>query len=169
MSDPEPVAYDRANVVQKAIRRVAGTAPGAWLFARVMHLVDRPVHRLSGGRTTMTAALAGLPVVMLTTTGARSGNPRTVPLLGLPLDAGVAVIASNFGQAHNPGWCANLRAQPDATVVVRGTARAVRAREVEGADRDRIWADGLRVYPGWAAYERRTSRHIPVFVLSPRE
>jgi deazaflavin-dependent oxidoreductase (nitroreductase family) len=166
MADTEPVAYDRANPMRKAIRRVAATAPGAWVFARMLHLIDRPVHRLSGRRTTLTALLTGLPVVMLTTTGARSGRPRTVPLLGLPTVDGIAVIASNFGQAHNPGWCANLRANPDASIVVHGTARAVRATEVDGADRAAIWADGLRVYPGWAAYERRTSRHIPVFLLS---
>lgn len=168
MSSTGPRTYDRANRVQRTLRRCGATRPGSWIFARILHHVDRPVHRLTGSRTTLTSMITGLPVVMLTTTGARTGSPRSMPLLGLPTADGVAVIASNYGQAHNPGWCHNLRRNPDATVTVAGRTSTVRAVEVDGPQRDRIWAAGLRVYPGWTVYERRAAgRRIPVFVLTP--
>jgi deazaflavin-dependent oxidoreductase (nitroreductase family) len=165
----EPIAYDRANPVQKALRRFAASGPGSWMFARVMHRIDRPVHRLTRGRYTFASLVSGIPVVMLTTTGARSGQPRTVPLLGIPTDGTVAVIASNFGQHRDPGWYHNLRQDPDAEVGIDGARRRVRAVEADGERRSRIWAEGLRVYPGFDQYERRAAhRHIVVFVLEPR-
>jgi deazaflavin-dependent oxidoreductase (nitroreductase family) len=114
------------------------------------------------------ANVSGIPVVMLTTTGAKSGQPRTVPVLGIPTRDGVAIIASNFGQYRHPAWYHNLRAQPVADVVVDGIHRRVRAVEADGERRAEIWKAGLRVYPGFSQYERRTShRHISVFVLEP--
>jgi deazaflavin-dependent oxidoreductase (nitroreductase family) len=168
VGDLQPLSYDRANPVQRGLRRVGASAPGSWVFARVLHHIDRPVHRLTRGRATLTSILTGLPVVMLTTTGARSGATRAVPLLGLPTADGLAVIASNYGQPRDPAWCHNLRSQPDATLTVAGRPSPVRAAEAHGEQRDRIWAAGLLVYPGWAVYERRaTGRRIPVFVLTP--
>jgi deazaflavin-dependent oxidoreductase (nitroreductase family) len=106
---------------------------------------------------------------MLTTTGAKSGQPRTVPVLGIPTEGGVAVIASNFGQRRHPAWYHNLRAYPEAEVAVDGSRRRVRAIEAEGERRDRIWQEGVRIYPGLGQYERRAShRRISVFVLEPR-
>src|SRR5689334_16660316 len=103
------------------MRRFASSGPGSWLFARVAHRMDRPVFRWTRGRHTVGSLLTGLPVVMLTTTGARSGQQRTVPILGLPTgDGGLAVIASNFGQPKQPGWFYNLRARPEGDVVVDG-------------------------------------------------
>ena len=166
----EPLTFERANVVQKALRRLAASGPGAWLFARVLHRIDRPVYRLTRGRHTFANLLSGIPVVLLTTTGARTGRPRTVPVLGLPTADGLAVIASNFGQQHQPGWYYNLRANPEGSVTADGRSRQVRAVEAEGDVRRRIWEEGLRVYPGWAQYERRASRRrIAVFVLEPVE
>jgi deazaflavin-dependent oxidoreductase (nitroreductase family) len=164
----EPIAYDKANGVQKVIRRFAASGPGAWLFARVLHRIDRPVHRLTGGRYTFASLVSGIPVVMLTTKGAKSGQPRTVPVLGIPTEGEVAIIASNFGQYRHPGWYHNLRAHPDAEVVVDGSRRRVRAVEADGERRIEIWQEGLRVYPGFGQYERRAShRRISVFVLTP--
>jgi deazaflavin-dependent oxidoreductase (nitroreductase family) len=165
--DP-PIAFERANVIQKAVRRVAASGPGSWLFARVLHRIDRPVYRLSGGRHTFASWLSGIPVVMLTTTGARSGQARTVPVLGLPTAEGLAVIASNFGQHQHPAWYHNLRANPEGSVALDGQSRRFRAVEAEGDRRRRIWNQGLRVYPGWSQYERRAAnRQIAVFVLDP--
>ena len=164
----EAIFYDRANRFHKVVRRFAASGPGSWLFARIAHHLDRPVNRLTHGRHTLGSALTGLPVVMLTTTGAKSGQRRTVPILGIPFSGGVAVIASNFGQRGQPGWYYNLRAHPDAQVVIDGTRRPVRAVEAEGDRRAEIWREGLRVYPGFSQYERRAShRHISVFVLEP--
>lgn len=164
----ESFSFQRANAIQRALRRMAGSGPGAWLFARVLHRIDRPVYRLTGGRHTFASLLSGIPVVMLTTTGARSGRPRTVPVLGLPTTEGLAVIASNFGQHRHPSWYHNLRAHPEGSVAVRGRSQRIRAVEVEGDRRRRIWEEGLRVYPGWSQYERRAAnRRIAVFVLEP--
>lgn len=162
----EPIVYDRANRFHKIVRRFAASGPGARLFARIAPHLDRPVHRLTRGRHTLGSLITGLPVVMLTTTGARSGKPRTVPVLGLPAGNGVAVIASNWGQRHHPSWYYNLRAHPEAQVVVDGASRRVRAVEAEGERRAEIWEAGLRVYPGFGEYERRApDRRISVFVL----
>jgi deazaflavin-dependent oxidoreductase (nitroreductase family) len=80
----------------------------------------------------------------------------------------VAIIASNFGQYRHPGWYHNLRANPDAEVVIDGNRRRVRAEEAVGERRSEIWQEGLRVYPGFGEYERRAShRDISVFVLKP--
>lgn len=163
----EQLTYEQANPVQRAMRRFAAAGPGSWLFARTLHRIDRPVYRLTRGRHTLANLVSGIPVVMLTTTGARSGVPRTVPVLGLPTSDGLVVIASNFGQERHPAWYHNLRANPDGHVTVNGVNRAFHATEAEGEMRARIWQQGLRVYPGWSQYERRASnRRIAVFVLN---
>jgi deazaflavin-dependent oxidoreductase (nitroreductase family) len=163
---PRDRSYADANLFQRLLRKFAGSAPGSWLFARILHHIDRPVYRLTKGRHTFASLLSGLPVVMLTTTGAKSGRPRTVPVLGLPDEGELAVIASNFGQRHHPAWYYNLRANPEGEVTVDGDSRRFRAVEVEGERRDRIWETALTLYPGWAAYERRASnRKIRIFVL----
>jgi deazaflavin-dependent oxidoreductase (nitroreductase family) len=148
------------------MRRFAASGPGSWFFARVLHHVDKPMHRLTGGRQTLGSLLSGLPIVMLTTTGARSGARRTVPVLGLPVPEGLAVIASNYGQERHPSWYYNLRANPDGHVTVAGVTRGFHATEAEGELRKRIWREGLSVYPGWSQYERRAgTRRIAIFVL----
>ena len=164
----DPFTFERANATQRALRRAASSGPGSWLFARLLHRIDRPVYRLTRGRHTFASLLSGIPVVMLTTIGARTGRPRTVPVLGLPTPDGLAVIASNFGQHRHPGWYHNLRAHPEGVVAVDGRSRRFRAVEADGDTRRRIWEEGLRVYPGWSQYERRASnRRIAVFVLEP--
>jgi len=164
----DPLTYEQANIVQRATRSFAASGPGSWLFVRVLHHIDRPVYRWTGGRHTLASLLSGAPVVMLTTTGARSGMARTVPVLGLPTSDGLVVIASNFGQESHPSWYYNLRANPDGQVTVNGVSRAFHATEAEGEMRKRIWQQGLKVYPGWSQYERRAShRKIAVFVLNP--
>ncbi|MEA2484226.1 MAG: hypothetical protein QOC55_2173 [Thermoleophilaceae bacterium] len=162
----EPLTFEDANAFQKLMRRFASSGPGSWVFARVAHHIDRPVFKLTKGRKTFGSMLTGLPVVMLTTTGAKSGKQRTVPVLGIPAAGGVAVIASNFGQHNNPGWFYNLRANPEGELAVDGNRRRFRAVEATGERRAAIWQEGLRVYPGWTQYEKRAShRDIVVFVL----
>jgi deazaflavin-dependent oxidoreductase (nitroreductase family) len=160
--------YDHAGPFRRWLRRFAASGPGSWLFAPILHRIDRPVHRLTCGRATFTSALSGMPVVMLTTTGARSGLPRTVPLVGLGIADGIAVIASNFGRRDHPAWSRNLQAHPDATVTVRGRERAMHATAAEGERRAEIWRRGLEVYPGFAQYELRAAhRSIVVWLLRP--
>lgn len=158
--------YASANPLQRALRRLGATRPGSWVFARILHHIDRPVYRLTRGRHTFASLVAGLPVVMLTTTGVRSGRPRRVPVVGLPTVDGLAVIASNFARERHPAWYHNLRANPQGEICVDGVTRRFRAREAAGEERVRIWQEALRVYPGYAVYERRAShRRIGVFIL----
>ena len=117
------ISYAQAMPAHRALRRFAATRVGDWLFANVLRRLDGPVYRLTSGRHTAANLLSGLPVVHLTTTGARTGRASTVPVLGIPTPEGLAVIASNFGRPRQPGWYHNLRAHPDATVTVRGDAR----------------------------------------------
>lgn len=108
---------------------------------------------------------------MLSTTGAKSGKVRTVPVLGLPDGDRIVVFASGYGKdSRLPAWYHNLRAEPDAKATVRGEARHVKAYEAEGEERERLWRRGLEIYPGFAGYQQRISeRRIPVMVLSPLE
>ena len=138
-------------------------------YARTLHHIDRVVYRRTRGRTTFAAWLSGLPVVMLTTTGARSGRQITSPILGFPDDGDVVVIASNYGQAHHPAWYHNLRAHPRARVVVDGVARDVEAEELASPERERFMELATEIYPGFTAYvERAAPRRIAVFRLRRR-
>lgn len=158
----------QANAVRRVILRFTASSPGSRLFASVLHHVDRPVSRITGGRHTLTSVVTGLPIATVTTTGNRSGQPRSVPLVALPTPGGLAVIGSNYGQAHHPGWVHNLRADPRGTVTVDGHSWKFRAVEVEASRRERIWELALQTYPGFAAYEQRAApRRISVFVLEP--
>ena len=161
------MAYSDAHPLRKLVRRIAATAPGSWVLARTLHHADRVVYRASGERTTFASLLSGLPVVMLTSTGAKSGRETTVPLLGFEEGDAVILIASNYGQAHHPAWFHNLRAQPRAWVVVRGERREVAAEEVESPERERYLAVAAVAYPGYRRYEQRAApRRISVFRLT---
>ena len=104
----------RPNVAQRSIHIITRTKAGSRLLARTLHHLDRPMLRLSHGRYSLTSALAGLPVVMVTTIGAKSGQPRQLPLVAIPDGENVILIASNFGQHHHPAWYYNLHAHPQA-------------------------------------------------------
>jgi deazaflavin-dependent oxidoreductase (nitroreductase family) len=152
------------------LRRFAASGPGSWLFARLLHRIDRRFYQLTRGRYTFSSLLSGLPVVMLTTVGAKTGQRRTVPVLGLPTQDTLAIIASNFGQDRHPAWYHNLRRHHDADIVVNGMHQRVEAVEAKGQRRAEIWEEGLRVYPGFGQYERRAAhREIAVFVLQPTD
>jgi deazaflavin-dependent oxidoreductase (nitroreductase family) len=159
-------SFEDSGTVRRAIRRVAASGPAARVFAPVLHRLDRPVYRFTRGRATLGSLVSGLPVGMLTTTGARSGRPRTVPLLVVPSSEGPAVIASHWGRTGPPAWERNLRADPAVSLDLLGTTVSVRAVEAQGERRARIWREALELYPGYAAYERRASgRPIGVYVL----
>jgi deazaflavin-dependent oxidoreductase (nitroreductase family) len=162
------VRYGEANPIQRFMRWSAATAPMSWFYARVLHHLDRLVYRLTRGRHTFSNWVSGLPVIMLTTTGARTGQQRTSPVLGVSDGDNLVVIAANWGQRHHPAWYRNLCACPTATVTVGGVSRRVRAREVSGEERERLWQRGREVYPGGDVYARRAAnRRIPVVALAP--
>jgi len=169
-SGAAPLLYDEANGAQRLVRRFASSGPGSWIFARVAHHLDKPIYKATDGRHTMASMLAGLPILMLTTTGAKSGRRRTVPVVGIPTDEGVAVIASNYGQQKHPAWHYNLARNPAAEVGMDERTWKVDAVEVEGERRERVWQQALAIYPGYATYEKRADhRRIHVYMLESAE
>lgn len=161
--------WTQANAAHRAIRRFAASGPGSWVLARVLDRADRLTFRLTKGRHLASSLVSALPVAMVTTTGARSGQRRTVPLLALPTEDGLAVIGSNYGRPKHPAWRHNLRAHPEGEVDVEGERWAFRAVEVEDERRERIWRAALKTYPGFSTYAKRAApRRISVFVLEPK-
>lgn len=121
----------------------------------------------SGGR--IGSSLAGRPMLLLRTVGAKTGQPRTAALLYVRDGDDYAVIASRGGDTRNPGWYHNLRAQPDVEIQVGTDTIAARASVAEGEQRDRLWAAADEVNKGqYTTYQSRTDRQIPVVVLTPR-
>jgi deazaflavin-dependent oxidoreductase (nitroreductase family) len=157
---PEPLrrlAYKAAEII-----------PMSWIPPRALVRIDRAFFRISRGRTTLSAWISGLPIIMLTTTGARTGQPRTLPVLAFPEGDHLVLIASNFGKPSHPGWYFNIRADPSVLISWKGSWVAMRARELVGEERRRYVERSLQAYPWWAPYHRRAApRQIPVIMLEP--
>jgi len=132
---------------------------------RAMWKVHRVVLRASGGR--IGARLGGMKVLLLETTGHKSGQPRSVGLSHLEEGGRYFVVASYAGEDRDPAWAMNLRAQPRAMVTVGGRSFPVVARALEGAEREAMFARFAEVEPGYGEYRERTAREIPVFELRP--
>jgi deazaflavin-dependent oxidoreductase (nitroreductase family) len=148
-------------------RRVAASRPGAAISSRLMHHLDRRILRMSRGRFSLSSLLTGFPMVMLTTMGARSGQLRSVPLIGIPYGDEIVLIASNWGSSAHPTWYYNLRAHPNAQLAIDGRSRTCVAREATGSEREDCWRNAVDLYPGYAGYVRRAAgRTIPVIVLT---
>jgi deazaflavin-dependent oxidoreductase (nitroreductase family) len=162
------VPYTETGPVRRLVRKTTPTRPLTWLYVRIQGRTDRLVHRLTRGRTTPSGLFSGLPVVMLTTTGARTGLARTQPVLGFSDGPTLLVIASNYGRAHNPGWYHNLKAHPQASVTIGDVTQAVEAREITGQQRDHCLRAAAASYPGFLVYQARSPhRPIPVIRLEP--
>src|SRR5512147_2125192 len=114
----------RPICVQRSLHPLLRTRPSGWFLARILPHLDRPVLRLTRGQRSPTSLLAGLPVVIVTTIGAKSGEPRSLPLVAIPEGENVILIASNFGQKHHPAWYYNLRAHPEVQLTCEGLAVA---------------------------------------------
>ncbi len=121
--------------------------------------------RANGGK--VGGQFEGAPLLLLHTTGARTGTERINPVMYQAVDGGYAVFASKGGAPTNPDWYHNLRANPEADAEVGVATVRVRARVAEGDERDRIWSRQKERYPGFADYEKSTSREIPVVILEP--
>ncbi|MEZ0094896.1 nitroreductase family deazaflavin-dependent oxidoreductase [Streptacidiphilus sp. EB129] len=113
------------------------------------------------------AGFAGAPLLLLHTVGARSGAPRINPMMYLPDRGRFLVFASKAGSDRNPDWYYNLLAHPDARIEVGEEILTVHAEELHGAERDGFFAEQARRFPGFAAYQRKTDRIIPVVSLMP--
>jgi deazaflavin-dependent oxidoreductase (nitroreductase family) len=158
--------HRRANAFQRSMQALGSSKPGAWTFARVLPPVDRALDRATHGRRSAPDLLAGLPVLMVTTTGRRSGQRRTTPLISVPVGDDLALLGTNFGGPSTPAWVHNLEADPHATVAYRGTPVEVVARPATDDERTAVWAASRDVYAGYAKYQRRVQdREIRIFVL----
>ncbi|MDP9275347.1 MAG: nitroreductase family deazaflavin-dependent oxidoreductase [Chloroflexota bacterium] len=120
--------------------------------------------RLTGGRFGKVGILDAL---LLTTKGRKSGERRDVAVYYLRDGDAYVVIASYVGEDRAPAWWRNLKAEPEAEVAVAGKRMSVRAREAEGAERERLWARLVEKDPAYADYQQRTKRRLPVVVLEP--
>jgi deazaflavin-dependent oxidoreductase (nitroreductase family) len=109
----------------------------------------------------------GAPVLLLTATGAKSGERRTTPVMYLPDGERMVIFASKGGAPTNPGWYHNLRANPSATVEVGSDTVDVQAVVTEGDERERLFRKQAELYPQFADYEQKTTRQIPVVALQP--
>jgi deazaflavin-dependent oxidoreductase (nitroreductase family) len=137
-------------------------------FDRWLHPV---LYRLTGGRGII-GRILGCEMVLLTTTGRRSGRPRTVALFAFrvadtPVPGSWAVVGSRGGSKVIPAWYRNLEALPAATLQVRSRSTAVRAREAAGDEYERIFEQAARGYPGYRLYRAESPVHIPIVVLEP--
>jgi F420H(2)-dependent quinone reductase len=146
------------------LSRLSMTMPAGAL--RAMGKFNVPIYRLTRGR--LMNSVGNAPVLLLTTTGRRSGQPRTAPVCFLQDGDLVAVIGSNAGNEKAPAWAHNLKANPDAQIEIGPSKRAVRARVTEGQERAELWRKMNAQYAGFDAYDENTSREIALFALEPR-
>ena len=122
----------------------------------------------SGGTEGTTLLDTGLPCIIVTHTGNKSGGVRKIPLMRVKVDAGYVLVGSMGGQPKNPVWVYNLRANPDVEIRDATEVTKMRAREVTDDDeRERLWAASAEAYPPYNDYQAKTSRKIPLFLAEP--
>ncbi len=141
---------------------MSDTDPRAAFAAMTAALIDD--FRAHGGKVS-SGPFAGRDVLLLTTTGAKSGQPRLAPLVYTRDGDRFVIVASKGGSPTHPSWYLNLVANPIVTVEVGGEEFQARAVVVEGAERDRMYAQRVEKYPAFGEYQQRTARRIPVVVL----
>ena len=140
--------------------------PVTWVLVNYGPKIDPRLMKLTGGRVRLTAIG---PTVVVKHTGAKSGKQRETPLAYFTDGDEVVLIASKGGAPSHPAWYHNLMANPDCEAWTDGEPARYRAREAEGAERERLWDLATTMYSGYADYQRRApDRRIPVVVLEPR-
>jgi F420H(2)-dependent quinone reductase len=147
-------------------------SPATRKIIKWMSVANVWMYRRSNGRIGKTwrvgsALRHGVPVCLLTTTGRKSGLPRTVPLLHMTDGDNVIVVASQGGLPENPQWYGNVLADPDVSVQFGGTTRRMRARTATTDERARLWPRLTEVYADFDSYQSWTDREIPVVVCEP--
>ncbi len=138
---------------------------GFRIAMKILGTIHRALYRASGGKWGRT--FFGSPILLLTTTGRKTGRSRTWPLTYLPDGDRLIVIASNGGQPNHPAWYLNLRENPHVSVQLGDRARAMIAQTTEGDERARLWSRVVQEYPAYEGYQRKTDREIPVVILRP--
>jgi len=132
-----------------------------------MNVIHRAVLKASGGR--LGYDLLGMAAVELHTTGRKSGQRRSVMLTSPVFEPDrVVLVASKGGDPRHPDWYTNLVADPDVEITYKGETRPMRARTATPAEKAELWPAIVRAYKGYAGYQKRTERDIPVVILEPR-
>jgi deazaflavin-dependent oxidoreductase (nitroreductase family) len=135
------------------------------LIIKIFSRLHVALYRLTSGR--LGGRVQGLGILLLTTTGRVSGKLRTNPLGYFEYDGGYVIIASNAGSDRHPTWFYNLRAKPEVSIQVSGKRMTAHAEVTGGELRELLWKKLMEVAPGYQAYERRTTRQIPLVILRP--
>ncbi|MGH9135349.1 MAG: nitroreductase family deazaflavin-dependent oxidoreductase [Ilumatobacteraceae bacterium] len=137
------------------------------VFLKGANLIHRTVLGVSGGR--LGRRIGSMPVVELHTTGRTSGKPRSTMLTAPVLeDDRIVLVASKGGDDRDPDWYRNLVADPDVELTVDGTRRPWRARTASAEEKFELWESIVAAYAGYAGYQRRTERNIPVVICEPQ-
>ena len=121
------------------------------------------VYRETGGETGY--LWNGVPTLLLTMTGRKSGEKRTIPIIYTPVGEKLVIIASKGGSATHPAWYLNVSADPAVELQVRDEVFTATARTAESPEREELWAEAVRAWPNYDVYQSRTTRRIPVVVL----
>jgi deazaflavin-dependent oxidoreductase (nitroreductase family) len=157
----------KPNAFQKFIHRFLMLKWVSALLSVILFRLDGIMFMLTAGKHTVTE-IVGLPIIHLTTVGAKTGEPRTMPLVSLFDGEKIALIGSNFGRKPNPGWYYNLMANPKCNVHFNGRTGEYSARLTTGDEREKYWQMAVSYYKGYELYKKRAShRVIPVVVLEP--
>ena len=158
----------KPNALQKLLHRFLMIRWVTAFFAPRIHRVDKAFIELTKGKHAL-AEILGWPIVEITTLGAKSNQPRTMPLIGVIDHERIAIVASSFGREHNPGWYYNLKAHPECEVLFKGRTEKYVARETVGDEYEKYWQMAVSYYKGYEKYkERAAHRHIPVMLLEPK-
>lgn len=156
------------NSIQKLSHRFLMLKPISALLAKILYRADNFLLWATRGNLTV-SRIVGLPIIQLTTRGAKTGKLRTMPLVSVPDGEKIALIASYFGGEHNPGWYYNLKANPECEVRFNGQSLKYIARESLDAEREKYIQLAISYYAGYEKYkERAAPRYIPVMVLEPK-
>jgi deazaflavin-dependent oxidoreductase (nitroreductase family) len=154
------------NPIQRFFAWLAATPIGTWLIREVATRIDPTLIYATHGKVNV-GKLVGIRELLLTTTGAKTGLPRTVPLLYFEDSGRYVVIGSNVGMKFDAGWVVNLRKNPEAIISIDGQEHPCIAAEVPSPERERLYATAETIYAGFRQYQQRAApRHIPVFTLT---
>ena len=162
------------NFLQRFNQWLPASPLGAKAFSKFLHLVDAPLMKISKEKLSVPQSVTGLPCVRLTSVGAKSGQSRTIPTIGVPDGENIALICSNWGQSRNPAWYHNLKNHPEASLAFITTKNepyegTFTAREVDDEEEyERLWQKACDVYIGYPKYRlRAANRRIPIMLMVP--
>lgn len=159
----------KPNVFQKILHRFVMLEPVTRFFGPKVHRMDNTILKLTKGKFSA-AGLLGWLIIQLRTVGAKTNQSHTIPLLGVMENERIALIATNFGGAHNPGWYYNLKANPECDVIIKGSSGKYVARELMGNEYKHYWQLANSYFAGYEKYKQRAAhRHIPVMLLEPKK